>query len=105
MDGSPFLVKGLRCSNALVSDEATDELIDNLLIFADFGVNTVSVFFMGSRFGDMKGYREDATLDPTYADRMARIIEAADERAMAVLVGCLYWGNSKAKWPDRKSVV
>ncbi|MGC9348556.1 MAG: hypothetical protein ACP5JG_10500 [Anaerolineae bacterium] len=98
MDGVPFLVKGLRCSNGLVSDEATDELIAHLLLFADFDVNAVSVFFMGSRFGDVKGYREDATLDPAYAKRMARIIEAADDQAMAVLVGCLYWGDSKAKW-------
>jgi hypothetical protein len=99
MDGDPFLVKGLRCSNALVTNEATDELIRHLPLFADFGVNTVSVFFMGSRFGDVKGYREDAGLDPVYAGRMGRIIEAADRLAMAVLVGCLYWGNSKAKWP------
>jgi hypothetical protein len=98
LDGAPFLVKGLRCSNALVSDAATDELIANLGTFAGYGVNTVSVFWMGSRFGDVQGYREDATLDPVYAARMARIIAGADARAMAVLVGCLYWGNSRAKW-------
>jgi hypothetical protein len=28
---------------------------------------------------------------------MARIIEAADQRGMVVLVGCLYWSNSRAK--------
>jgi acetyl esterase/lipase len=95
-----ILVKGLRCSNALVSDKTADELIDNLDTFASYGVNTVSVFFMGSRFGDVKGYDKDGRLDPIYAARMGRIIEAADERGMIVLVGCLYWGNSKAKWDD-----
>jgi hypothetical protein len=98
LDGKDLLVKGLRCSNALISDAATEELIGNLDLFAGYGVNTVSVFFQGSRFGDIKGYREDATLDPVYAARMGRIIEAADARAMVVLVGCLYWGNSRAKW-------
>ena len=98
LDGSDFLVKGLRCSNALISDVATDELIANLDLFASYGVNTVSVFFMGSRFGDVKGYREDATLDPMYAERMGRILEAADAMVMVVLVGCLYWGDSRAKW-------
>lgn len=98
LDDQPFLVKGLRCSNALVSDTAVDELITNLDIFAGYGVNTISVFLMGSRFGDVKGYREDGSLDPVYAARMARIIEAADARAMVVLVGCLYWSNSRAKW-------
>jgi hypothetical protein len=97
-DDDPFLVKGLRCSNALVSRAATSSLITSLSLFASYGVNTISVFLMGSRFGDVKGYREEASLDPVYAGRLGEIIEAADEQAMAVLVGCLYWGDSKAKW-------
>lgn len=98
LNNSEFLVKGLRCSNALISDGTTDQLISNLDTFASYGINTVSVFFMGSRFGDVKGYSEDATLNIVYAKRMARIIEAADKRGMVVVVGCLYWSNSKAKW-------
>jgi hypothetical protein len=98
LDGTPLLVIGLRCSNALISDSTADQLIQNLDTFAGCGVNTVSVYFMGSRFGDVQGYRRDGSLDPVYARRMGRIIEAADARAMVVLVGCLYWGNSKAKW-------
>jgi hypothetical protein len=66
--------------------------------FAGYGVNSFSVFFQGSRFGDIKGYRQDATLDPIYAQRMGRIIEAADARGMVVLVGCLYHGTSHARW-------
>ena len=98
LNGREILVKGLRCSNALISDCATEELIANLDTFASYGVNTVSVFFMGSRFGDVKGYNEDATLNPVYSARMRRIVEAADRRGMIVLVGCLYWGGSRAKW-------
>jgi hypothetical protein len=98
LDDRPLLIAGLRCSNALVSDRAADELIAHLDRFAAQGVNTVSVYWMGSRFGDVRGYREDASLDPVYAARMARIVEAADARAMVVLVGCLYWGTSRAKW-------
>ncbi len=97
LDGTPFKVIGLRCSNALVSDEETRELIDNLDIFESYGINTVSVFFMGSRFGDVQGYLPDASLNPVYAKRMARIVKAADRRRMVVLVGCLYWSTSKAK--------
>jgi hypothetical protein len=33
-----------------------------------------------------------------YAQRMSRIIEAADSKGFVVLVGCLYWSTSKAKW-------
>jgi len=75
LNGNEFKVIGLRCSNALVSDADAAELIDNLDVFKSYGVNTVSVFFMGSRFGDVK----------------------ADRRGMVVLVGCLYWSNSRAK--------
>ena len=97
LNGRPFKVIGLRCSNALMSDRTTQQVVEELDTFKDYGVNTVSVFFMGSRFGDVKGYRPDASLDPVYARRMARIIEHADERGMVVLVGCLYWSNSRAK--------
>jgi hypothetical protein len=97
LDGKPFKIIGLRCSNALISDVTTQALIDQLDTFKSFGVNTVSVFFMGSRFGNVKGYRPDASLDPVVAARMRRIIRAADERGMVVLVGCLYWSTSRAK--------
>lgn len=97
LNGNEFKIIGLRCSNALVSDADTKELIDNLDVFKSYGVNTVSVFFMGSRFGDVKGYRPDASLEPVYTARMVRIIEEADKRGMVVLVGCLYWSNSRAR--------
>ena len=100
LDNKEFQVIGLRCSNALISDEIANGLIDQLDTYQNYGINTISVFFMGSRFGDIKGYNEDGTLNNTYSDRMARIIEACSKRNMVVLVGCLYWGNSKGKWEN-----
>lgn len=97
LDGKPFKVIGLRCSNALMTDRTADNLIERLPFYRHHGINAVSVFFMGSRFGNVKGYRPDATLDPVYAARMGRIIEAADELGMVVVVGCLYWSDSRAK--------
>lgn len=98
LNGQPFLVKGLRCSNALISDTAANELIAQLDTFITYGINTISVYFMGSRFGDVKGYLPDASIDPVYGARMERIIRAADERGMVVLVGVLYWGGSRSKY-------
>ncbi len=98
LNGRPFLVVGLRLSNGLISDAKTDELIGRLDEFARYGVNTISVFLQGSRFGDVRGYRADATLDPVLAGRLGRIIEAADARGMVVLVGCLYHGDSRGWW-------
>ena len=92
-----FKVVGLRCSNALISDKTTQDLIDHLGIFKSYGVNTVSVYFMGSRFGDVKGYLPDGSLSPVHTGRMSRIIEAADDHGMVVLVGCLYWSTSRAR--------
>jgi hypothetical protein len=100
LNGKEFLVTGLRCSNALIADKTTNDLIGHLDLYQSYGVNTISVFFMGSRFGDVKGYREDGSPDPVYAQRMARIIEACDDRGMVVLVGCLYWSTSNAKWEN-----
>jgi len=97
-----ILVVGLRCSNSIMNDQATSGLIEHLDLYKSYGVNTVSVFFMGSRFGDVKGYNEDASLNPVYTERMEKIIRACDERDMLVLVGCLYWGGSKAKWESWK---
>jgi hypothetical protein len=71
LNDTAFKVIGLRVSNALISDETTDQLIKNLGVFKEHGVNTVSVFLMGSRFGDVKGYKPDASLDPVYAARLA----------------------------------
>ena len=86
----PIKVTGLRCSNALISDDSAQCLIDNLETFRSYGINTVSVFLMGSCFGDVKGYLPDASLDPVIRDRFEPIIKAADNLGMHVLVGCLY---------------
>ena len=98
LNDKEILVAGLRCSNALISNKATNELIRYLDEYKSYGVNTVSVFVMGSRYGNFKGYFEDGSLNPVYSKRLAKIIKAADKRGMIVLVGCLYWGGSTAKW-------
>ena len=100
LNDQEILLKGVRLSNALISDAAVEEVIANLDTFAGYGLNSFSVYFQGSRFGDVRGYREDGTLDPVYANRMARLIEAADRKGFVVLVGCLYWGTSKGKWEE-----
>jgi len=102
LNDQEILVIGLRCSNSLINDQATDGLISHLDLYKTYGINTISVFFMGSRFGDVKGYDEDAGLNPVYQKRMEKIIRACDERNMLVLVGCLYWGGSNAKWESWK---
>lgn len=96
-NGQPIKIVGLRCSNALINDDTTDDLIASLDTYRSYGVNTVSVFLMGSRFGDVQGYRPDGSLDPAHRERFERILRATDQRGMITIVGCLYWSVSKAK--------
>ncbi len=96
-NGEPVKLIGLRCSNALISDKTTNDLIANLDLYKSFGQNTISVFLMGSRFGDVKGYLPDGSLNPVYRDRLERILKSTEKKEMIMIVGCLYWGTSKAK--------
>lgn len=95
--GEPIKILGLRCSNALLSDETTADVIASLDLYRSYGLNTISVFLMGSRFGDIKGYLPDSSLNPVYANRLQRILDATAERKMIAIVGCLYWSTSRAK--------
>lgn len=92
LNGQEFQAIGLRCSNALISDQATANLVDELDTYQSYGLNTISVFFMGSRYSNVNGYHLDGSLKEEYTSRMAKIIEACEERRMVVLVGILYWG-------------
>ena len=97
LDSEPVKILGLRCSNALISDETTNDLIDALDAYQSYGLNLISVFMMGSRFGDVKGYLPNGEMDSVYRDRLERILKATQERGMMTIVGCLYWSTSKAK--------
>lgn len=93
----PVKLIGLRCSNALISDNATNDLIASLDLYKSFGLNTISVYIMGSRFGDVKGFLPDGSLNPGYRDRLELILKSTEKKEMIMIVGCLYWGTSKAK--------
>ena len=96
-NGKPVKLIGLRRSNALISEKTTSDLIGALDQYQSYGLNTVSAFVMGSRFGDVKGYLPDGSMSPVYRDRLERILKETQSRNMIVIVGCLYWGTSKAK--------
>lgn len=97
LNDSPVKVIGLRCSNALISDGTVEDLVKSLDLYRSYGVNAVSVYLMGSRFGDVKGYLPDSSLNPVYRDRLERVLQATGERGMIAIVGCLYWSTSRAR--------
>ncbi|HMD67862.1 MAG TPA: hypothetical protein VKF42_03220 [Chitinivibrionales bacterium] len=100
LNGQEILLKGFRCSNSLISDSAANDLIAHLDSFELYGLNSFSVYFQGSRYGNIPGYNQDATLNPTISARAGKIIEAADARGMVVLVGMCYYGTNNANWSN-----
>ena len=97
IDGEPVKILGLRCSSTLISESTTEDLISSLDTYQSYGLNLVSVFIMGSRFGDVKGYLPDGEMESVYRNRLERILRATEKRQMMMIVGCLYWSTSKAK--------
>lgn len=93
LNGKAFQCIGLRCSNALLTDKTVDDLISHLDEYRSYGLNTISVFFMGSRYSNIFGFQQDGSIDPVYRKRMEKIVEACDSRGMVVLIGILYWGS------------
>jgi len=56
LNGKAFQAIGLRCPNALLSEETTNDLIAHLDEYKNYGLNTLSVFFMGSRYSNVNGF-------------------------------------------------
>ena len=100
LNGKEFQVIGLRSSNALLSDQTVDDLVSHLDEYKSYGINAISVFFMGSRYSYINGYNLDGTIKEEYKARMAKIIEACDQRSMVVLVGVLYWGAQQRNFAN-----
>ena len=92
LDDTVFQAIGLRCSNALINDQAVDSLINYLDEYRSYGLNTISVYLLGSRYSNIYGYNQDGTLDPVYQQRLEQIIEACDQadrlRASAAGIVC-----------------
>jgi len=96
LNGKEFQLIGLRCANALISDKSVSELINYLDEYKTFGLNTISVYYMGSRYSNVNGFNLDGTIDKLFQARMEKIVEACDKRNMVVLVGILYWGSGES---------
>ncbi|WP_164983822.1 hypothetical protein [Cellulomonas endophytica] len=91
LDGRPFDMWGVRTASATVSDAQTEHLVAQLDDYRAHGVNTVAVYWMGSRSANHNPFSSDGRrLDPDHVRRMVRIVEEAADRDMVVLVGIFY---------------
>jgi hypothetical protein len=91
LDGAPFDMWGVRVSSASQDQALTNDLISNLDDYLAHGVNTITVFYMGSSGGSDDPFSNDGTsIDAGDQSRMLQIIDAADQRNMVVVVGIFY---------------
>jgi hypothetical protein len=91
LDGKPFDMWGIRTASASQTDDGAEHLINQLDDYRKHGVNTVSVYYMGSNGGYSDPFSADgATIDAAHQARMVRIIREADRRKMTVIVGIFY---------------
>jgi hypothetical protein len=91
LDGRPFDMWGARVASATQSDAQTDHLVAQLPEYAAHGVNSVAVFYQGSRVAYSNPWNSDGTyLDGAHRYRMEQIIRRADQLGMVVIVGLFY---------------
>lgn len=91
--GEPFELWGLRCGNALYSQNVTERHVRALDTMVAHGINAIAVYIQGSNAGwpdadrGLDGFERDGTLKPAVAARLEWLIRECDRRGMVVAVG------------------
>jgi hypothetical protein len=80
---------GLLVANALQSDSITNNLISNLNNMKAHGIQSIAVTMQGGRAteggnSNMNAYNSNGTLKKDYANRLARLLDAAAQREMVL---------------------
>jgi len=94
------------------AERNVSEFIEAIPVWREHGLLAVTVNFQG---GSPEGYsktqpwltgafEEDGSLREDYADRMARILDAADEHGMAIILGYFYFGQDQ-RLADEAAVI
>jgi len=87
----PMKIWGVRVGSASQSQALTDQLIANLDIYKNLGVNTMIVYYMGTSGGYSDPFSSDGkSIDVAHQSRMEKIIDACASRNMIVIVGIFY---------------
>ncbi|GAA0928379.1 cellulase family glycosylhydrolase [Pseudonocardia zijingensis] len=116
VNGTPSTLFGFRVASAAMRDDWTDELISQLDTWRDHGVNSFILWLQGSSGGYTRVFTDAGEFDPQpreitsivgfgddddhtangstsgaeVLERTRRIVAAADERGMVVIVGLFY---------------
>lgn len=101
LDGRPFDMWGIRVASASQSQELTDHLVAQLDEYLAHGVNSISVYYMGSSSGYSDPFSPDGkSIDPAHQQRMEQIIRACDQRGMVPVIGIFYQRSDQPQLRD-----
>jgi hypothetical protein len=95
LGGQQIDLWGLRCANALYSDNVAERHVRNLDNMVAHGINLIGVYIQGGNGGwpdvnaGRNGYTPEGDLKPEFGRRLEWIVREADKRGMVVLVGLL----------------
>ena len=95
LGGQQIDLWGLRCANALYSDNVTERHVRNLDNLVAHGINCIGVYVQGGNGGwpdvnaGRNGYTPEGLLKPEFARRLEWLVREADQRGMVVEVGLL----------------
>lgn len=107
LGGQPIDLWGLRCGNALYSEVVTERHIRNLDNMVAHGINLIGCYIQGANAGfpnpeaGLNGLTRDGQIKPYVAARLERLIRAADERGMVVMVGIISPRKDQDFYDDR----
>jgi hypothetical protein len=91
LDGRPFDMWGIRVAGASQNEAATRQLLGQLDTYRRYGVNTISVYYMGCASGYSDPFTPDGTaIAAEHQRRMEAILDACAARDMVVIVGIFY---------------
>jgi Cellulase (glycosyl hydrolase family 5) len=93
VNGKATELKGIRVASAAIDATLTAQLIGQLDTYKSYGVNAVTVNYMGSAVSAKDPFSADGkTIDSGVGGRMKQIVAAADARGMVVVVAIFYQG-------------
>lgn len=109
LDGNRFDMWGIRTASASQTPESTASLIANLDAYRAHGVNTVSLYYMGSSAAYSDPFSPDGTsIAADHQGRMDQLIDACNARDMVVIVGIFYQRSDHPQlrdWDAAKAAV
>jgi hypothetical protein len=100
LDGVPISPFGLRAANALQDDAIAQRFVDAMDDMLEHGIQSFALTLQGGRHTEggnsaFNAFAPDGSLKPAFAERLARVLDAAAEKGMVPVVTLFYRGRDQ----------